>query len=287
MNTMPPVDQKIKEALDVLLDRISLEIGGDVMSIISPVYSGLDSRVKIALESITPRKDSLAVILETPGGIVEVVERMVATIRYLYKEVSFIVPNRAMSAGTVFVMSGDRIYMDYFACLGPIDPQVEKEGKLVPVLSYLLEFERLNKKARTGKLTTAEFALINKLDLAELHQFQQARELSIELLEKWLSTYKFKDWVTTQARGNKVDDAMRKRRAKEIAEKLSKNERWHSHGRGIGMETLRNELNLQVEDLVSEKYKSLHGAVTEYYNLLSNYIQTRNLVSFIHTKTYF
>jgi membrane-bound ClpP family serine protease len=287
MSSIPPLDQKIKDALDSLLDKISLETKGDVMAIVSPVYSGLETRVKIALESIASRENSLLVILETPGGIVEVVERMVTIIRHLYQEVSFVVPNRAMSAGTVFVMSGDRIYMNYFSCLGPIDPQVEKEGKLVPALSYLLEFERLNQKAQTGKLTSAEFALINKLDLAELHQFQQARELSIELLEKWLSTYKFKDWVVTETNKNRVTDAVRKRRAKEIAEKLSKNGRWHSHGRGIGMEILRNELNLQIENLSSEEHAKLHGFVSEYYNLLSNYIQTRNLPSFIHTKTYF
>ena len=59
--------------------------------------------------------------------------------------------------------------MNYFACLGPIDPQIEKDGKLAPALSYLNQFQRLSEKAENGTLNTAEFALLNKLDLGELY----------------------------------------------------------------------------------------------------------------------
>ena len=69
-----------------------------------------------------------------------------------------------MSAGTIFALSADRIMLDYFSCLGPIDPQIEKEGRLVPALAYLSQFERLNAKAEAGALTTAEYALLSKLD---------------------------------------------------------------------------------------------------------------------------
>ncbi len=48
---------------------------------------------------------------------------MVSVMRKHYKEVSFIVPSHAYSAGTVLVLSGDKIYMDYYSVLGPIDPQ--------------------------------------------------------------------------------------------------------------------------------------------------------------------
>jgi len=144
----------------------------------------------------------LAVILDTPGGIAEVVERMVNTIRYHYNdEVYFEIPNRAMSVGTIFAMSGDKIFMSYFSVLGPIDPQIEKDGKLVPALSYLNQYERLCQKADAGQLNTAEYAQLSKLDLGELHQFEQARELSIELLENWLSQYKFKRLDYSQFNG--------------------------------------------------------------------------------------
>jgi hypothetical protein len=45
-----------------------------------------------------------------------------------------------------------------------------------------------------------------------------------------------------------VADGMKRQRAEKIATALSDNERWHSHGRGISMQTLRNELNLRIDD---------------------------------------
>ena len=49
----------------------------------------------------------------------EVIDRALGT-----DVVAFVsAPDRAMSAGTIFALSADRIMMDYFSCLGPIDPQ--------------------------------------------------------------------------------------------------------------------------------------------------------------------
>ncbi len=108
-----------------------------------------------------------------------------------------------MSAGTVLVMSGDSIYMDYSSALGPIDPQIQRAGgnALVPALGYLEQYDRLIKKSANGTLTSAELAyLIDKFDPAELYYYEQARELSIALLKEWLVKYKFKNWTTTQTK---------------------------------------------------------------------------------------
>src|SRR5262249_15292774 len=137
------------------------------------------------------------------------------------------------SAGTVFALSGDAIWMDYFSVLGPIDPQIEKDRKLVPALAYLVQFDRLVAKAEHGALTTAEMMLLEKLDLGELQQFAEARELSMSLLKKWLVRYKFKDWTITAETRTPVTPDMKANRAAEIAEALSDPQRWHSHGRGI------------------------------------------------------
>ncbi len=171
------------------------------------------------------------------------------------------------------------------AFVSPIDPQIEKDGKLVPALSYLHQFDRLNKKAADGQLTTAEYALLNKLDLGELHQFEQARELSMELLVQWLSRYKFKDWKNTETHGNQVTKKMKEQRAKEIAKVLNDTERWHSHGRAIDKSMLQNELNLRVEDI--GKLPSLNNMVQDYFHLLKDYMDREKLFSVIHTERYF
>lgn len=282
---MQPLDSQIRVHLDKLLGEIGTALAADAMAILSPIYPGLENRVRQALDMVHTKKNTLVIILDTQGGIVEVVERMVATIRHFYREVIFIIPNRAMSAGTVFVMSGDRIMMDFFSCLGPIDPQIERDGKLIPALAYLAEFDRLNDIAAKGKLTAAEFALLNKLDLGELHYFKQAKELSTDLLKNWLSTYKFKNWTITETTKMQVTKEIREKRAEEIANKLNETQKWHSHGRGITIRTLREEIGLKVEDFAENA--DLSGKISEYFGLLLDYMKREKFATFVHAEKYF
>ena len=162
---MRPLDRYIRDQLTNQLASIGETVSAEVITIVSPIMPGLELRIRSAIESLSRNNQSVAIILQTLGGVAEVVERMVTTIRYTFDEVIVIVPNYAMSAGTIFALSADRIMMDHLSCLGPIDPQIERDGKLVTALSYLRQFERLNEKAQEGALTTAEYALLNKLVL--------------------------------------------------------------------------------------------------------------------------
>lgn len=117
-------------------------------------------------------------------------------IRHHYKEVYFVVPDFAMSAGTILCMSGDKIFMDYSSSLGPIDPQVFNGKQWVPALGYLDKVEQLLQKAQNGTMTDAELIILQNQDLALLSRYEQARDLTITLLKEWLVTYKFKDWTT-------------------------------------------------------------------------------------------
>lgn len=173
-------------------------------------------------------------------------------------------------------MSGDSIHMNYYSVLGPIDPQVEKIGsdggvRLVPALGYLEKYRELIQKSLAGALSTAELAhLIQRFDPAELHAFEQANELSKTLLREWLARYKFKDWgPATETSGTPVNETMKKRRAEEIAIKLSDTKKWHTHGRGISMAVLRHDLNLKIDDFGTDPV--LNRAVTEYDRTLSGY----------------
>ena len=68
--------------------------------------------------------DKLDVILETPGGDGSVAEDIVRTLRGRFKDIGFIVPGYAKSAGTIMVMAGDEILMGPTSALGPIDAQL-------------------------------------------------------------------------------------------------------------------------------------------------------------------
>lgn len=282
---MRPVDEHVKNRLTRNLENIGVELNADVIAFVSPVLPGLELGLRDAIDRLSDKKQSVAVILDTPGGVVEVVERMVAALRFVYEDVTMIVPDRAMSAGTIFALSADRIMMDHLSCLGPIDPQIEKDGKLVPALSYLNQFERLNKKSRDGQLTTVEYMLLDKLDLGELYQFKQARELSVELLIKWLSRYKFKNWNETETKRKEVSPSMKADRAKEIAALLNNPERWRSHGRAIDRGTLQEEVGLKIDNL--EEYPKLYGIIRDYFALLKDYMYREKISNFIHAKEYF
>jgi len=217
----------------------------DVISYTGPIDDLAQSLFKGVIEDWPPRRNRLAVLLETYGGFIEDAERLANILRHHYDIVDFYVTTYAMSAGTVLVMSGDSIYMDYSATLGPIDPQLQREGSpaFVPALGYLEQYNRLVQKSADGTITTAELAfLIQNFDAAELYQYEQSRDLSIALLKEWLVRYKFKNWDKTETRGTEVTEDMKVGRAKEVATALNDTDRWHSHSRGITRHVLQNEL---------------------------------------------
>ena len=212
----------IERQLSDRIQAIEKAAGADVLTYVGPLYSMTVDAIKDAVESIDDRKRTLLVVLETPGGFIDVVERVARILRHHYRRVEFLVPSYAMSAGTVLVMAGDAIWMDYSSVLGPIDPQVQRGDDLVPALGYLEQYERLIQKSAKGTLTTAELAyLVQRFDQAELYRYEQERELSIALLEEWLVKYKFKNWKVTKTKGKKVTPTMRKHRANEVATKLN------------------------------------------------------------------
>ncbi len=69
-----------------------------------------------------PSQD-LHVMLATPGGHGETAIRLVRQAQYRCKELTVIVPDQAKSAGTLFVLGADHIYMGPTSDLGPVDPQ--------------------------------------------------------------------------------------------------------------------------------------------------------------------
>lgn len=270
-----------------LKDRIlSLEAAAnaDALSYFGPIYPLATELIKEAIEELPEKRDTILFLLDTGGGLIDIAESIARILRHHYKRVVFVVPGEAMSAGTILVMSGDSIYMDYASTLGPIDPQIQApSGNWVPALGYLEQYNRLVRKSEKGDLTSAELSyLIENFNPAELYQYEQERELSIALLEEWLATYKFKNWKKTESSKTKVTQEKRKARAKEIAEKLNDTQRWHSHSRGIPMAVLRRDLKLLIDDLADDA--SLGPAVHGYYHLLKDYCFKRGYRVVLHTR---
>lgn len=287
------VDLTIKSLLNEKLVELETHLDADVLVYYGGIVNGNENLLLQLVEDLASdpnKKEKLYIVLTTGGGSAGVVERYVNIIRHHYDEVNFIVPDYAYSAGTIWCMSGDNILMDYFSVLGPIDPQVQnKEGRFVAALGYLDKVNELLVKAADNTLSNAEFLILKDFDLAELRGYEQAKELTIALLKKWLVKYKFKNWETHNTTpallGTPVTEDQKIERAQAIADDLSNNTRWNSHGRPINIETLQNELKLLIEDYSDDE--TLRIKIRSYYTLLSDFVITRGVPIFVHTRKYF
>jgi hypothetical protein len=232
------------------------------------------------------KKNSLAVVLTTPGGQAEAVEKLVKVAREHFDLLYCVVPVAAMSAGTIFCMAADKIYMDYSSSLGPIDPQVpDRDGRfLIPALGHLDKVNEAIEKSRANTITPVEFEWLMRQDLAMLRFYEQARDLSIALLEKWLVQYKFKDWQAhrTTNVGSPVTAQERQARAREIAQLLSNNAHWHSHGRMIGMQTLKATCRLEIDDFGREP--ELQKAIRRYNDTLTDYVSRSQIKAYLYSR---
>lgn len=281
-----PIEDSLKQLLNGKLSALETYLDADVLVYsgdLGPLPPNIFTKIIEELKNDPTKHNRLFVILTTRGGSAETVERYVNILRHHYVEINFIVPDYAYSAGTIFCMSGDSIYMDYSSVLGPIDPQVlNKDKKYVAALGYLDKVNEFIAKAAAGKLTNAELIWLKEIDLGELRSFEQARDLTINLLKKWLVVYKFKNW-NTHKNGNPVSPDEKEKRAEDIARDLSDNKRWKSHAKGITIAEL-TALKLKIEDFSGDA--KLRPLIRDYYNAMDEYIRMRNINLFIHNRVF-
>ncbi|MEO8174471.1 MAG: serine dehydrogenasease [Sediminibacterium sp.] len=285
------VHTTIKSLLNEKLTQLEANLDSDIFCYYGAIMDGLENDILAIIEELSndaAKRDRLTIILTTPGGSAFAVERYVNIVRHHYTTVDFIIPDSAYSAGTIFCMSGDNIYMDYSSVLGPIDPQVQnKEGKWVAALGYLDKVNDAIAKSVAGTLSEAEFLMVKDLDLSELRSYEQAKELTNDLLKKWLVQYKFKNWTTHQTTpaliGQSVTAQEKVAKAEEIANSLNDSGKWKSHGRPIHIDDLV-KIGLKIEDY--SKNNTLRNLIREYYQLLNDFINQNKLPIFVHTRKF-
>ena len=144
----------------------------------------------------------------------------------------------AMSAGTIFCLSGDDLIMDERAFFGPIDPQVpSKNGRYVPAQSITtliadIQTRGQEQLAKGLQPNWTDIQILRNLDAKEIGNALNASKLSTNLVSEYLEKYKFKNWETHQ-NGVPVTDVDRKTRAGEIAMQLCEHSLWLSHSSRI------------------------------------------------------
>ena len=120
-------------------------------------------------------KEDLHVMLATPGGDGETALRLVKQAQSRCAELTVIVPDRAKSAGTLFVLGADHIYLGPTSDLGPVDPQFQlPNGQWAAARAIIAAVDeaecRIQKNPETYALHASLLSDINAL------MVQQARD---------------------------------------------------------------------------------------------------------------
>ena len=210
--------------------------------------------------------NKIDLIIETPGGSGEVAEDIVRLLHDKYDEVGIIIPGWAKSAGTIIAMSGDEILMGQLSALGPIDAQLNWQGKHFSAHALLEGLEKIKKEIeKTGVLNKAYIPILQGISPGEIKNAENALEFAEDLVKKWLVKYKFKNWDIHSKNQKPVTIEEKETRAKKIAKDLCNHGHWKTHGRSIKLKDLE-EMRVKITDYT--KNQKLDEAITRYYTLL-------------------
>ena len=150
------------------------------------------------------RSKGLDLILHTPGGDISATEQVIKYLRTMFNgDIRAIVPQMAMSAGSMIAVSCKSIMLGKQSCLGPFDPQINN----LPCQSVLKEFYRavddVNKNpASLGLWQT----IISKLNPTFLTLCEQADQLSKDLADDILSYSDYSEEVKKNIKTIFVDN---------------------------------------------------------------------------------
>ena len=198
---------------------------------------------------------NLDLILHTPGGSPEALESVVRYLRTRFDHIRAFIPLAAMSAGTMWALACDEIYMGKHSQLGPIDPQFAlafgEQIRLAPAQAILDQFEYAKEQCKDADNLPAWITVLRSYGASLLEECRKAQELSETLVSQWLETYMFRDLLSRSAH------------AKEVAKKFADYQLHYSHGRPISRDQAR-DYGVNVKDL--EEDQDLQDAVLSVFH---------------------
>jgi len=238
------------------------------------------------INSLPDDTTEIDVVLVTPGGFAQQVDIFVSMLRSRFDKVGFIVLERAMSAGTIFVMSGDEIIMSGQSYIGPIDPQIRgKNGNFMPAQSLLTLIEEINTRGQEAlnqgqQPRWTDLQILREIDPMEIGHVMNASAYSIKLVMNYLADYKFRFWHH-HSDGRIVTQQEKEERANQIASLLCDHNVWKNHGHAINREAAWDVCRLKIEH--SEDIRDLDRMMRRlwalYYWMFENMVIAKVFVS--------
>ncbi|MDD4607303.1 MAG: ATP-dependent Clp protease proteolytic subunit [Patescibacteria group bacterium] len=175
----------------------------------------------------------LDLILHTPGGEVAATESIIDYLTKKFDDIRIIVPQLAMSGGTMIACSGNKIVMGKQSSLGPIDPQFNG----LPAHGILEEFKQAHEEIKKDNSKIAVWQpIIAKYHPTLIGECQKAVKWSKVIAKNALEKRMLKD------------DPDKKKKIAKILKELTSHSITLSHGRHLSDEKCK-ELGLVIESL--------------------------------------
>lgn len=195
------------------------------------------------------RSLGLDLVLHTPGGETAATESLVDYLRSMFgTDIRAIVPQLAMSGGTMIACACREILMGKQSSLGPIDPHFGG----IPAHGVVEEFERAKKEiGKDASSIPVWQPIIAKYSPAFIGECEKAIAWSNEMTKDWLRTGMFAS-----------EDAPHRKIAR-ILKELGDHALTKSHARHLSMERCR-DMGLRVSEL--EQDDELQDAVLSLHH---------------------
>ncbi len=209
----------------------------------------------------------LDLILHTPGGSISAAEQLVVYLRNKFgNDIRAIVPQIAMSAGTMIACSCKVIIMGKESCLGPFDPQFNGISTKRVLEEFSFAKEEIKKDPSCIPLWQV---IIGKYHPTFIQSCEFACERANKLVTNWLTSNMF----------NGDSECIKK--ANEIVEKFNEIGKLNDHDKHISLNEAL-DCNLKIEQL--ESNQMFQDLVLTVHHAFMHTLSQGNLVKAIENQ---
>lgn len=264
-----------KQAFDIVrhkyLKKLSDKTGRNVIAYYSgwlqnPDFAGTsindaDKNAFMATIHKMDRSKGLDLILHTPGGQTAAAESIVDYLHTMFdNDIRAIVPQLAMSAGTMIACATKEIIMGKQSSLGPIDPQFGG----IPATGVIEEFNKAIEEIKADPKSIPLWqTIIGKYHPTFLGECEKAIKWSKEIVEDWLKKCMFdgenKQEIITKIVNELSDHSAMKTHSRHIPTSKCKD---------IGLKTIDLESDSELQDIVLSIHHSFMHAFSSYDGIL-------------------
>lgn len=196
------------------------------------------------------KSKGLDLLLHTPGGNVSATESIVHYLKKVFgNDIRAIVPQIAMSAGTMIACSCKSVVMGKQSNLGPIDPQFRG----IPAHGIVEEFERIMDEVKEDNQKIIVWReILRSYSPTLIGECEKAIEWSETMVSNWLKENMFHN------------DKDKEAKADRIIKHLGSHKETLSHSKHLHIDDLEN-LGLKIEKMeddqeLQDKILSVHHA---------------------------